>query len=206
MKIIVACEYSGRIRQSFSDRGHDAWSADLLPSDLPGNHIVCDNDMHLKDILYTKHWDVIIAHPPCTRLCNSGWWYVKKHNLQHETIAASVFFNMILNAPVEKICIENPVMNCLARQLIRKWDQGMQPFNFGEDACKDTRLWLKGLMPLNGTRYVKPRIVYKNGKYFQRWSNQTDGGWNKLPPYENRGHDRSLTYWGIAKAMAEQWG
>lgn len=201
MKILVACEYSGTVRDAFAAKGHDAWSCDLLPTDSPGQHLIMDNDMHLKDTLYEQHWDMVIGHPPCTRLTNSVIWYIKKHNLYHEVEQAAIFFNMILNCPAKYICVENPIQHNIAKQYIRKQDQIIQPYEFGEDASKATCLWLKNLPLLKPTDYYPARIV--NGK--KRWGNQTDGGWNKLGPSPTRGHERSKTYEGIAKAMADQW-
>jgi hypothetical protein len=208
MKILVACEFSGIVREAFAARGHDAWSCDLIASEQPGQHLIMDNDMHLKDTLYSRRhgWDMVIGHPDCFRLTNSVIWYIKKHGLQEEVYNAAVFFNMILHCPAKKICVENPIQHGLARQYIEKYDQIIQPYRFGNDASKATCLWLKGLPKLHDTDYFPPRRVYKNGKWYDRWSNQTDGGWNKLPPGENRSKDRSRTYTGIAKAMAEQWG
>lgn len=202
MKVLIACEYSGIVRDAFAKKGHDAWSCDLEPSEASGNHLIIDNDMHLKDVLYEQDWDLVIGHPPCQRLTNSVIWYIKKHGLYEEVRTASIFFNMILNCPAKKVCIENPIQHGLARNYIRKYDQIIQPHQFYEDASKATCLWLKGLPPLQRTKDYPPRIV--NGK--RRWSNQTDGGWNKLPPSEDRSKERARTYPGIAKAMANQWG
>lgn len=213
MNIIVACEESQTVCKAFRARGHKAYSFDLLPCSggHPEWHIQADNDMHIKDILYDKRrkWDMLIGHPPCTRLANSVIWYIKKHGLWQEVYEAAVFFNMIEKAPIAKKCIENPIQHGYVRntndynsELIRKPDQIIQPYNFNEDASKATCLWLTGLPPLKHTGYYQPRIV--NGK--KRWGNQTDGGWNKLPPSADRARLRSVTYRGIAEAMASQWG
>lgn len=204
---MIACEFSGVIRSAFAAAGHDAWSCDLIESELPGNHLIMDNDMHLKDTLYETHWDLVIGHPPCTRLSNSGLWYILQNNLQHETYEAAVFFNMIRNCPAKRVAVENPVMHWIGRQYIPKWTQIIQPYNFGEDASKQTCLWLRDLPKLVKTVYFPPRIVAA-GKYAgqKRWSNQTDGGWNKLPPKWDRGKERSRSYPGIARAMVDQWG
>lgn len=202
MRVLIACEFSGIVREAFSARGHDAWSCDLLPSEIPGRHLIMDNDMHLKDTVYNGRWDMLIAHPPCTRLNNAGWWYVKKNELFPEVRIASHFFNMLLFAPVPRIAVENPVMSPFAKNYIRQQTQCIQPYNFGADASKQTCLWLVGLPKLVKTQYVQPRMV--NGK--KRWANQTDGGWNKIGPGEDRWKDRSRTFPGIAQAMAQQWG
>lgn len=201
MKVLIACEYSGTVREAFAAKGHDAWSCDLLPSDTPGQHLVMDNDMHLKDTVYNGLWDLLIFHAPCTRLNNAGWWYVKQNKLFEEVRQAAIFFNMLLNAPVPQIAGENPIQSREARKYIRVYDQIIQPYNFGADASKATCLWLKGLPLLKKTEYIQPRIV--NGK--KRWSNQTDSGQNRLGPSPTRGHDRAKTYEGIALAMADQW-
>lgn len=196
MKVLIACEYSATIREAFKNLGADAWSCDLLASEKPGNHY----RGNVLDIL-CNGWELLIAHPPCTRLCNSGWWYVKQNNLHREVKQAAAFFNKLLKAPVERICIENPIHSPAARLWIRKQDQIIQPYNFGNDASKQTCLWLKNLPPLQPTAYAAPRIV--DGK--KRWSNQTDGGWNKMPPSVTRGQERSRSFAGVAAAMASQW-
>lgn len=202
MRGIIACEFSGIVREAFAALGFDMWSADLIPSEIPGQHILIDNDMHLKDVVYDGRWDFMIAHPPCVRLNNAGWWYVKRHQLFEEVRQAAVFFNMLLNAPIAHKGLENSVQSPLARTYIRRQDQVIQPYNFGADASKQTCLWLVGLPPLQKTVYIEPRIV--GGK--KRWGNQTDGGWNKYGPSEDRWKDRSRTFPGIAAAMADQWG
>lgn len=202
MRVLIACEFSGIVREAFRARGHDAWSCDLIETEIPGQHLIMDNDMHLKDTVYSSKWDLLIAHPPCTRLCNSVWWYIVKHGLHEEVRQAAIFFNMLLNAPVKRKALENPIMNREAKKYIRRQDQIVQPYNFGENASKATCLWVEGLPRLVNTGYYPPRIA--NGK--KRWGNQTDGGWNRLPPDEDRGKDRSRTFYGIAAAMAAQWG
>lgn len=197
MRVLIACEFSGTVRAAFEQRGHDAISCDLLDTEIPGKHY----KGNVLDIV-NDDFDLVIAHPPCTRLTNAVYWYILKNNLQHEVKEAAMFFNALLNCNAKKICIENPVMNKEAKKYIRKQDQIIQPYNFGEDAKKATCLWLKGLAPLNHTNYFPPKEV--NGKKI--WSNQTPGGWNKLGPGPNRWKERSRTYKGIAQAMAEQWG
>jgi hypothetical protein len=197
MKVLIACEYSGIIREEFRKKGHDAWSCDLLPSQIPGPHFQCD----VKEVLYKYCWDLLIAHPTCTRLTNSCWWYIVKYRLYDEVKEAAEFFNLFLNSGIKRIAIENPIQNHEAKKYIHKQDQIIQPYNFGENASKATGLWLVNLPKLQNTSYYPPRIV--NGK--PRWGNQTDGGWNKLPPTPDRAKIRSKTYPGIGKAMAEQW-
>lgn len=143
----------------------------------------------------------MIAHPPCTYLCSSGLhWNSRVPERQQKTEEAIEFVKELLAAPIPHIALENPV-GCLSSRL-RKPDQIIQPYEFGEDASKKTCLWLKNLPLLVPTKYVEPRIV--NGK--PRWSNQTDSGQNKLPPSKDRWAKRSITYQGIADAMAKQWG
>jgi len=198
MKILLACEESSRVRDEFIKRGHDARSCDFKParSNL-GIHYQCN----VLDILYLEHWDAMIAFPTCTYLCSSGLHHNKNNtDRQAKTEEALEFVRNLLDAPIEKIGLENPV-GCISTR-IRKPDQYIQPYQFGDDASKKTCLWLKNLPLLKPTCYVGPRMV--NGK--PRWANQTDSGQNRLPPSADRGQIRSLTYMGIAKAMAEQWG
>lgn len=197
-KVIIACEFSGRLRDAFRKQGIDAISADLIPSEKPGPHIIVDNDMHLKDILYSGEYCACFGFPPCTRLSNSGYWYILHNNLQEETRQAAIFFNMIRTGPYRICLIENPIQSKLARKYIPIYDQIIQPYNFGEDAKKATCLWLRGLPELQKTIYIPPG---KNGKY----SNQTPSGQNNIGPSDNRAKDRSRTYPGIASAIAEQY-
>ena len=206
MRILIACEYSGTVRDAFIARGHDAMSCDLLPTEKPGPHYHGD----VFDVL-DDGWDMMIAHPPCTYLSSSGLhWNARgamvdgrpRHELTHE---AMLFVLNLMDVGfvrhgIPRIALENPV-GCISTQY-RKPDQIIQPYQFGEDASKATCLWLKGLPTLKGTVYCEPRIV--NGA--KRWANQTDGGQNKLAPSVDRWKDRSRTYKGIADAMAEQWG
>jgi hypothetical protein len=196
MKVLVACEYSGTVRDAFIAAGHDAMSCDLLPTDVPGPHYqgdVCD--------LLGDGWDLMVAHPPCTYLCSSGLHWNKRTPGRAElTEEALEFVRQLLAAPIPKIAIENPIGAIGTR--IRKAEQIIQPWQFGHDASKATCLWLHGLLPLRPTAFVEPRIV--NGK--KRWGNQTDSGQNRLPPSKDRWKIRSETYPGIARAMAEQWG
>ncbi len=195
MRVLVACEMSGRVRDAFIRRGHEAVSCDLLDTLTEGPHYKGS----VLDILH-DNWDLMIAHPPCTDIAVSGSRYFKEKIADGRQQAALDFVKLLMDAPIERICIENPVSVISSR--IRKPDQIIQPYEFGEDASKRTCLWLKNLPALVGTRYVEPRVV--DGK--KRWGNQTDSGQNKLGPSEDRAEIRSLTYHGIAEAMAEQWG
>lgn len=194
MRVLIACESSGTVRDAFCAAGHDAWSCDLLPA--PGPHY--EGDARL---LLTQDWDLLIAHPPCTYLCSSGMhWTTRGLRAPKLTEDALDFVRLFLDAPIKCIAIENPVGVISSR--IRKPDQIIQPHQFGHDASKKTCLWLKGLPLLTPTQTVAPRVV--NGK--QRWANQTDSGQNRLPPSKDRWQLRSKTYEGIATAMATQWG
>ena len=199
MKILIACEYSGIVRDAFISKGHEAVSCDLLPSERPGPHY----QGYLEDYIGSgREWDMIIAHPPCTYLSVSGYhWNYRRSERIKKTEYAIGFFMMIANRDCERIAIENPVSIMSTRW--RKPNQIIQPYQFGHDASKKTCLWLKGLpvLLINPDLYVEPRIV--NGK--PRWGNQTDGGQNKLGPSDTRSKDRARTYQGIADAMAEQW-
>jgi site-specific DNA-cytosine methylase len=198
MRVLVACEYSGKVRDAFLKAGHYAMSCDLLPSDSInfGDHYQGD----VTDIL-DQGWDLMVAHPPCTYLSVSGMhWTTRGLRDPQLTEDALDFVQTLLDAPIKRIALENPVSIISSR--IRKPDQVVQPWMFGHDASKKTCLWLKNLPPLMPTKMVEPRVV--NGK--PRWGNQTDSGQNKLGPSEDRWKVRSETYSGIAQAMAEQWG
>jgi hypothetical protein len=187
MKVLVACEFSGTVRDAFRAKGHDTWSCDLLPSeDSSPFHVTGDVTKLLKD-----KWDMIIAHPPCTRLCNSGVMWLDRRNLWDDMREGAEFFKLFLNHPCEKIAIENPIMHKYAVEIIgRRQDQVIQPWQFGHGETKATCLWLKGLPPLKPTKIVEGR--------HQRL--------HLLPPSKDRAKLRSITYKGIAEAMAEQWG
>lgn len=196
MRVLVACEYSGRVRDAFIARGHTAMSCDLLPTDVPGPHYQGD----VRDIL-NDGWDLMVAHPPCTYLCSSGLhWNTKRPERAAQTEEALDFVRFLLACDIEKIAIENPI-GCISSR-IRKPDQTIQPWQFGHDASKATCLWLKNLPLLKPTNVIQGRMV--NGKV--RYGNQTDSGQNKLPPSADRWKIRSETYLGIAEAMADQWG
>lgn len=193
MRVLVACEYSGTVRDAFIAKGHDAMSCDLLPTDRKGPHYQGD----VFDII-GDDWDLMIAHPPCTHLAVSGArWFKDK---QKEQLEALDFVRSLLDADIPRIALENPISVISSK--IRKPDQIIQPWQFGHDASKSTCLWLKGLPKLLPTNLVAPRIVA--GK--KRWANQTDSGQNRLTPSEDRWKIRSETYSGIASAMAVQWG
>lgn len=195
LAVIVACEYSGIVRDAFIAAGHDAMSCDLLPSERPGPHYQGD----VRDVM-NDGWDVLIGHPPCTHLAVSGIHWNNRGRGWDETDKALAFFQLLLDAPIPRIAIENPVGIVSSR--IRQPDQVIQPYMFGADASKATCLWLKDLPKLTPTSYIKPRMVDGN----PRWENQTNGGQNKLPPSPDRWKERSRTFPGIAAAMADQWG
>ena len=201
MKILIACEYSGRVRDAFIARGHDAMSCDLLPTDAPGPHYQGD----VFDII-NDGWDLMVAHPPCTYLSVSGMhWTTRGLRDPQLTEDALAFVQRLMDAPVERIAVENPISVISSR--IRKPDQIISPYQFGHDASKKTCLWLKNLPLLTATQMVEPRIVITpSGKPAKRWGNQCDNyGQDKLPPSADRWKLRSATYQGIADAMAAQW-
>lgn len=181
MRVLIACEYSGRVRDAFLALGHDAMSCDLLPTDVEGPH-------HLGDVTKLLHmgWDLMIAHPPCTHLAVSGSrWFKDKVKEQAEAL---VFVQTLMDAPIAKIAIENPISVISSR--IRKPDQIIQPWQFGHGETKATCLWLKGLPKLTPTNVVEGR----------------EARVHRMPPSPDRWKERSRTYQGIAEAMAAQWG
>lgn len=191
MKVLVACEFSGTVRDAFIKLGHDAWSCDILPTDSPGPHFQCD----IMEVL-DKGWDLMIAHPPCTALTVAGnRWYHDKPEVIQESVK---FVLALANAPINKIAIENPIGRLST--LWRKPDQIIQPWQFGHEATKSTCLWLKNLSPLQPTNIVSKgeRHITKSGKSLPKWYN--------LPPSADRAKIRSTTFQGIASAMAQQWG
>jgi nitrogen fixation protein len=195
-RVLVACEYSGTVRDAFIALGHDAMSCDLLPTDSPGPHY----QGSVLDIL-NNGWDLMIAHPPCTYLSVSGMhWTTRGIRDPLLTEDALRFVTTLLAAPIPKIALENPVSVISSR--IRKPDQIIHPHEYGHDASKKTCLWLKNLPHLVPTEHIPPRVV--EGK--KRWGNQTDSGQNTLVPSADRWKIRSTTYKGIAAAMAAQWG
>lgn len=208
MRVLVACEFSGIVRDAFAALGHDAWSCDLLPTERPGNHIQDDVLKHLDDV-----WDLMIAHPPCTYLTNAGVRHLHDHVVTRagnrekvfgakrwvEMKKAAQFFNDLKHAPVPLICIENPIPHGYARELIGNYSQLIQPWMFGHGETKATCLWLKGIHPLERTHrkddlFCSQEPVERVPKV--HWTRPSMVRWM----------ERSRTYPGIAKAMAEQWG
>lgn len=198
MKVLIACEFSGIVREAFKNRGHDAWSCDLLPTEIPGQHILGDVISVLD-----QRWDMMIAHPPCTYLTNAGVRHL--HSIPSRTgrlpkihgkerwdrmYEAAEFFKKLLEAPIKYIAVENPIPHRYAVNAIGcKYHQLIQPWQFGHGETKATCLWLKGLPLLLPTDIV----VGREHKV------------HHMPPSENRWKERSRTYTGIANAMAEQW-
>ena len=183
MKVLVACEFSGTVRDAFAALGHDARSCDLMPSETPGMHYQGD----VRDIL-DEGWDLMIAHPPCTHLAVSGARHFAAKKASGVQDEALDFVRTLLDAPIPRIALENPVSIISSR--IRKPDQIIQPWQFGHGETKATCLWLKGLPKLYPTNIVvgrEPRI-------------------HKMPPSADRWKERSRTFPGIARAMADQWG
>lgn len=225
-RVLVACECSGRVKSAFRERGFDAWSCDIQESEIP------DDKYHIKDDVL-KHlndgWDLMIAHPDCTFIANSGGhWLHRQPGRWEKMVEAANFFKEVIGADIPAIGAENPIPHHYAVDIIGKdYDQIVQPYHFGEDASKATCLWLKGLPKLQKTKVIEPhyacrcgsadRFEYSLGKYGcpncngehiarQVWSNQTASGQNKLAPSAHRKADRARTYQGIAEAMATQWG
>jgi len=201
MKVLIACEYSGTVRDAFLRRGHEAMSCDLLPTETKGPHY----QGNVLNIL-NQGWDLMIAHPPCTHLAVSGAAHFARKIASGEQQEALDFVRALLDAPIPRIALENPVS--IISSKIRKPSQMIQPYDFGHDASKRTCLWLKGLPLLRPTKYVEPRIVITpSGKPAKRWANQCDNyGHDSQPPSPDRWKIRSATYQGIADAMADQWG
>lgn len=188
MNVLIACEFSGVVREAFAAKGHNAWSCDLLPTEIPGQH-------HEKDITEVMHWnwwDMIIAHPPCTYLCNSGVrWLHSDPSRWGELHDAVTFFRLFTENHCPKVVIENPIPHKYAANMIGpKYDQLIQPWQFGHGETKATCLWLKGVDPLGPSNVVDGRkpVVHH------------------MSPGPERSKLRSITYQGIADAMAEQWG
>ena len=196
-RVLVACEFSGVVRRAFAARGHDAWSCDLLPAEDGSNkHIIGDARDHLDD-----GWDLLmVAHPPCTRLCNSGVRWLTKppagktlDQMWRELDEAAALFSAFWNAPIERVCIENPVMHKHAKARIIDYQppaQSVQPWQFGHGEVKRTCFWLRGLPPLTPTNIVDGRHARVH----------------RMPPSPDRWKERSRFFPGIAAAMADQWG
>ena len=181
MRVLVACEFSGRVRDAFARRGHDAWSCDLLPSEIPGSHYQCSVLAVLG-----LHWDLMIAHPPCRYLAVSGArWFSQRVK---EQMAALDFVRALMASGIPRIAIENPIS--VISSAIRKPYQIVQPWQFGHGETKATCLWLTGLPFLRATQLVEGRVnrVHREPPGLERWKN------------------RSRTFQGIADAMADQWG
>jgi len=196
MKVLIACEYSGTVRDAFIRAGHEAMSCDLLPTDVTGPHYQGD----VTDIL-NNGWDLMIAHPPCTYMTNSGVSWLHKDPARWVLLNdAAAFFNLLLNAPVNRIAVENPIMHKYAKERIgnRKQDQVVQPWMFGHMEQKGTCLWLKNLPLLTATNNVKAEMLLLPDNERQRL--------HYLSPGPDRWKLRSKTYQGIADAMAAQWG
>lgn len=208
MNVLIACEFSAVVRDAFRQRGHNAWSCDLLPCEGdPKNHHQGDVLKFVKDGMFCgkSYWDMMIAHPPCTYLSSSGLhWNCRTKGRAEKTWEAIKFVEALWDLPIEKKVVENPI-GCLPTfSKLMKATQIIQPYEYGHDASKATCLWIDGVPSLvpPPAAYIAPRII--NGK--ERWGNQTDSGQNKLAPSEDRWAERSITYQGIANAMAEQWG
>ena len=198
-RVLVACEYSGIVRNAFLEAGHDAWSCDLLPSEDGSNRHICGD---ARDIL-SDGWDLLmVAHPPCTRLCNSGVRWLSKpppgktlDQMHAELREGAGLFSDFWNAPIERICIENPVMHKHAKALIvnyMEFAQSVQPWQFGHNEAKRTCFWLKNLPQLMPTVTAKPAEIEQRV--------------HRMPPGPDRWKERSRFFTGIARAMADQWG
>lgn len=192
MRVLIACEYSGTVREAFAVLGHDAWSCDLEPTDIPGNHYQGD----VMDII-NDGWDLMIAHPPCTYLSNAGARFLYPKSILNDErlqkgLEAKKFFMALYNANIPKICVENPIPSKVFE--LPKYNQIIQPYEYGHPFQKRTCLWLKGLPKLESTDIV-----------FERQSSKIPGNWfNKGG--KDRQKARAKTFQGIADAMAQQWG
>jgi hypothetical protein len=193
MRVLVACEFSGVVRDAFLEHGHNAWSCDLLPTEKPGPHY----QMDVLEVLGNS-WDLMIAHPPCTYLSRAGWHWVNKPDQETPPLKgkprrraaaeAAKFFRQLLDADIPRIAVENPRPICHVN--LPPSTQAIQPWQFGHGEVKETHLWLKGLPPLSPTNVV-------DGREPRVW---------KASPSADRWKERSRTYEGIAMAMADQWG
>lgn len=198
-RVLIACEYSAVVRDAFRELGHDAWSVDLLPTEGdPRFHIQGDALTAVYDS-WRNPWDLVIAHPPCTRLCVAGVRWLHERDLWGEMETAARFFREFLTLPVEQIAVENPIMHRYAAEIVgRKQDQLIQPYMFGHRESKRTGLWLKNLPLLVPTDDVKAETMALTAKERDRvhW----------MAPGPDRWKERSRTLAGVAKAMAVQWG
>ncbi len=196
LKILIACEYSGTVRDAFIAKGHEAISCDLLPTEKTGNHYKGD----VMDII-NNDWDMMIAHPPCTYMTNAGVYHLHKDPKRWiELFKAGKFFKKLLDSNIPKIVVENPIMHRYGKQLIGdvKQSQVIQPWMFGHTEQKATCLWIKGLPTLTETNNVKEEMMKLPKNQRERL--------HYLPPSPERWKLRSTTYQGIANAMADQWG
>lgn len=217
MKVLIGCEYSGTVRDAFISRGHDAMSCDLLPTDKPGPHFQGD----VFEAIKMKDWDLAIFHPPCTYLAGSGIHWNKRVPGREELTKESVeFVKALWECGIPRVCIENPIGVLSTR--FRKPTQIIQPWQFGDPESKATCLWIRGMQPLEPTKFAEfTHYRCKCGNVFEEsfgkygccekaasplWNNQTASGQNKLGPSPDRWKIRSTTYQGIADGMADQWG
>lgn len=190
MRVLIGCEFSGAVRRAFRERGHEAWSADFLPAE-DGSPYHYQGDIRAVPVGYGHPWDLAIFHPTCTRLTNSGVRWLHERNLWAELDEAVELFRFCLNFPADRVAVENPIPHRYARERIgRKYDQIIQPWQFGHGETKATCLWLKNLPPLVPTNIVEGR----------------EAKVHRMPPGPDRWKERSRTYAGIAAAMAAQWG
>lgn len=210
MRILVACEYSGVVRDAFIKKGHDAMSCDLLPTDKPGPHY----QGNVLDIL-NDGWDLMIAHPPCTYITNAGVRHLHENVTSKNGVRAKVygkarmlemkkaceFFNALLNSSVPKVCVENPIPHKYARAIIGDYTQLIQPWQFGHKETKATCLWLKNLPKLVPTNIVGPPPKNMTPEERRKWHKV-----HMTAPSKDRWKIRSVTYQGIADCMAETWG
>lgn len=236
MNVLVACEYSGRVRDAFLDRGHYALSVDLLPTESPlgdfmphplnsRTQLLTHYQGNIVDLVaqqgeeWVRQFDLLIAHPPCTYLTIAAEWLyrdVQTKKLKPETLYGAArraarleaieFIDWLWALPIKRVAIENPVGVIPTLRPELPKAQFVQPYWFGDDASKATGFITRGLPPLVATNPIPGRIVEYKGKHVERWANQTDSGQNKLPPSADRWKLRSTTYPGIADALAAQWG
>lgn len=212
MRVLVACEFSGRVRDAFIREGHQAWSCDLLPTETPGPHY----QERIEDVLTSGlQWDLMIAHPPCTYLTNAGVRHLHPDNVTAEgrrtklnglerwqaMLEACEFFNLLLKADVPRICVENPIPHCYARAETGPYTQIIQPWMFGHEETKATCLWLRGLPELEPTDVVGPPPREMTMELKRKWNRV-----HRARRRPDRWKVRSRTLEGIAMAMAEQWG
>ncbi len=208
-RVLVACEFSGTVRDAFAALGHSVMSCDLKPTESPGAHYQGD----VRDIL-NDGWHLMVAHPECTYLTNAGVKHLVRGGQPinpdrwDAMREAAEFFRDLGEAKIPQICRENPIMHCYAREIVgRGADQYVQPYHYGHDHSKRTGLWLDNLPALvdDPADHVAPRLIEYRGKQVKRWANQSPCGADRTPPCADRGHKRSRFFAGIAKAMAEQW-